>query len=154
MIAILGVVILVIAGFAVFAIAAGAIGLEARRLDATPPRKSFVLDDAVAFIADRLPPEITAQLAYDDVRRIVVAHLESVESRGIVFGSAARSDDDIVVDDDIVGDVRKTLQASPGAAVSTTEIQVVLDELLGYYVAIGAVGPPANHSGDEGVETA
>jgi hypothetical protein len=142
---VLAVVLLAITAFGVFAIAAGAIGREARRLDALPPRKTFVLDDAVAFVADRLPEDLTGQLAYDDVRRIVLAHVDTVERRGVQF-ETVHDADDIVVGPEITDEVAIAL--GPGSEISREEVGAVLDQLIGYYAAIGAVGPPADPETD------
>ena len=56
------IVLAVIAGVLVFAIAAGTIGREAHRLDAVAPRAVYQLDEAVDFVADRLPPASQARL--------------------------------------------------------------------------------------------
>ena len=61
----------VVVAVIVFAIAAFVIGREARRLDAVPPRPVFDINEAVAWVADHLPFEVTAVLSHDDVRRII-----------------------------------------------------------------------------------
>ena len=62
----------------VFAIAAVVIGREARRLDAVPPQPTFDLDEAVQWVAENLPFEVSAVLSHDDVRRIIVAILDEL----------------------------------------------------------------------------
>jgi putative intracellular protease/amidase len=138
--AVLGIALAVLAAVGVFAIAAGAIGREARRLDALPPRKSFVLDDAVAYVGDHLSPEITATLSYADVRAVVLAQLDVLEARGVVFET--NTDDDVVVDDRLVDDVTAIVRAEAPELHRDT-VRAVLDTLFGYYAAIGAVGPVA-----------
>jgi hypothetical protein len=44
---------------AVFAIAAVLVGREASRLAAAPPRPVFDMDEAVVWIADRLPESVS-----------------------------------------------------------------------------------------------
>src|SRR5262245_17111863 len=67
----------------VFAVAAVVIGREARRLGAAPKRPVFDLDEAVAWVAQHLPFEVSAVLSYDDVRRILDWHLEYLRIRGV-----------------------------------------------------------------------
>ena len=55
----------------VFVVAAVAIGREAHRLDAQPPSPPVNLDEEVAFVAERLPFEVSAALSYADVRTIL-----------------------------------------------------------------------------------
>ena len=76
---IVGVVIFLI----VFAIAAGTLGRETHRLAESPPAPSFELVDAVDFIADRLPEEVSAVVSYADVRDLVSWHLELLQKAGL-----------------------------------------------------------------------
>ena len=67
------IVFAVIAGVAVFVIAAAVIGREAHRLDAVAPRSVYVLDEAVED-ADPFDPALVAALSTltDDQRQVVV----------------------------------------------------------------------------------
>jgi len=67
----------------VMAVAAGAIGREARRLDALPPRAVFDLEEAVQWVAEHLPEEVTARLSYDDVRRVLDLSLDHLRGLGL-----------------------------------------------------------------------
>ena len=58
----------------VFLIAAVTIGREARRLDGVSPAPAFELVDAVDWISERLPSEVSAQISYEDVR-VVIYHM-------------------------------------------------------------------------------
>jgi hypothetical protein len=60
------VVLVVLAAVLVFAIAAGAVGREAHRLDQVAPRSVYVLQEAVAFVSDRLPEQTQAQMTPDE----------------------------------------------------------------------------------------
>ena len=50
-----GIVILIVAGVIVFAIAAGTVGREAHLLDALAPRTVYEIEQAIDFVADNLP---------------------------------------------------------------------------------------------------
>ena len=108
------------------------VGREASRLAAAPPRPVFDMDEAVVWIADRLPASVSAQLSHADVRQILlwsVEHLrlvalqERVAEEGETFG--------FVVD-------RAT---ESGADWSAVEVKAVLDGQSEYLQVIGAAGP-------------
>ena len=63
----------IIAAVLVFAIAAGTIGREAHRLDAIAPRAVYQLDEAVDFVADRIPAESQARLTPAEVESLPTA---------------------------------------------------------------------------------
>ena len=128
----------------VMAVAAGAIGREARRLDALPPRAVFDLEEAVLWVAEHLPDEVTASLSYDDVRRLLdlsLDHLRSFGLAGATTGEPVKGE--VVVDE---GDAVAAVLAratEEGMDVSPYEVQAVVSTQLAYLEAISAVGPPA-----------
>ena len=67
----------------VFVIAAVVIGREARRLDAVAPRAVYELEDAVAFVAARIPAGSQARLTFDEVRLLLVTHMRWLHARGL-----------------------------------------------------------------------
>ena len=69
------IVFAVIAAVLVFAIAAGVVGREAHRLDAVAPRVVYEIDNAVKFVADNLPAGTQARLTIDEVRALLLCHL-------------------------------------------------------------------------------
>src|SRR5437899_10387466 len=73
----------------IFAIAAFVIGREARKLDSAPPQPVFDIEEAVAWVADHLPFDVSAVLTYDDVRRIIDWNLEYFLSRGVPSNRSA-----------------------------------------------------------------
>src|SRR3954453_11100952 len=132
----------------VFAIAAVVIGREARRLGHQPPRPVFDLDEAVAFVAQHLPFEVSAVLSYDDVRQILDLHLEYLRSRGVSSnGHGPLAEGPIVVGGaETVGYVLRRCQGA-GAYYTPTQVHAVLDAQLTYLESIGAVGPVADDEG-------
>jgi hypothetical protein len=151
------VVFVVVAVLAVVAIGLVAVGAVTSRLSDQPKRSVFDLEEAVAYIADRLPGEATAQLSYEDVAVIVGCHLDYLETKGV----AGESDHDledlpvgpIVTDDDegvayVIGRANER-----GLAVDDVHVFQVLDVELQYLRAIGAVGgevPTPLDPGDDG----
>ena len=118
---------------------------EARRLDAQPPSPPVHIDEAVAFIAERLPYEVSANLAYADVRTILEWHLEFLEAQGVrAEDRSPVTDAPVVLDDEQVVDHLLLRAASEGADYSTAQVQAVLDGALAYFEAIGTVGPEAD----------
>ena len=141
------VVYLLVALALVFAIAAVVVGREARRLDAEPPRPVFDPDEAVEWVANHLPFDVSAELSHDDVRRILDWNLQYFRSKGVSGnGSTPHAETPIVVGGaetvayvlDQAG--RTGLDLTPG------QVHAVLDAQMSYLEAIGAVGPEA---GDE-----
>ena len=65
-------IFVVLAAVAIFAIAAGAIGREAHRLDAIAPRAVYTLDEAVDFVADRIPERSQARLTPAEVESLLL----------------------------------------------------------------------------------
>ena len=129
----------------VFAIAAYAIGREARRLDAQPPQPVFDPDEAVEWVANHLPFEVSAVLSHDDVRRILDWNLEFLRSKGVSGnGSTPKLDVPIFVGvDETVAYVLDRAR-SVGGDYTPTQVHAVLEAQLSYLEAIGAIGPEAN----------
>jgi len=135
-----GVVIVVV----VFAIAAVVIGREARRLDAVPPRPVFDIDQAVAWVADHLPFEISAALSYGDVRKIIDWNLEYFRSKGASGnGSKPGPEGPVVVGGAETVDWVLARAQELGTNYSAEHVHAVLDAQMSYLEAIGAIGPEA-----------
>ena len=137
-------VVIAIAVVAVLVIAVVAVGAVVGRLSSEPPVSVFDEDEAVDWIAERLPFEVAAQLTHDDVRALVLWHLEYLEDKGMATESAfeALPDDVVVVEDEGLGYVLG--QASEaGLEVDDVQVLTVLEVELDYLEAIGAIGPRA-----------
>ena len=57
-----------------FLIAAVSIGVVSGSLAARPRRSVYDLEEAVEFVADRLPDDLTARISFDDVRSVLLFH--------------------------------------------------------------------------------
>jgi hypothetical protein len=131
----------------VFAIAAAVVGREARRLDAEPPRAIFDPEEAVEWVANHLPFEMSAELSHDDVRRILDWNFEYFRAKGVSGnGSSAPTvgaSQIVVGEGEAVAYVmeRASLEASD---YTTAQIRAVLDAQMTYLDAIGAIGPPGS----------
>ena len=145
------VVFVLIAVVAVFAIAAAVIGREAQRLDAVPPRPMFDMDQAVTWIADHLPFEVSALLSYDDVRKIIDWNLEYFRSKGVAGnGQSAHVQGAVIVGGaETVDHVLRRAEAL-GSPYTPAQVHAVLDAQMTYLEVIGAVGPEAPPEEAEG----
>jgi hypothetical protein len=129
----------------VFAVAAVVIGREARRLDAVPPNPVFDIDEAVAWVADRLPYEVTAVLSHGEVRQIIDLNLEYFRTRGVSGnGHSSEIEGPVVVGGAETVDYVLHRARALGADFTPAQVHAVLDAQMSYLEAIGAVGPEAD----------
>jgi hypothetical protein len=142
------VLILVVAALAVFVIAAITIGREAHRLDAVAPRATYVLDDAVDYVADHLDDSSQARLTLDEVRLLLVWHMAYLRDKGLQPPVAVdhRQDivDPVVVDETNVAGLLMGKADEAGMDVEDEDVVRVVDGHLAYLDTIGAVGPQAD----------
>ena len=139
------VVFAVIVAAIVFAIAAFVVGREAHRLDAVPPKPVFDLDEAVAWVADHLPFEVSAVLSHDDVRRIIDWNIEFFRSKSASGnGSSGHAAGAVVVGGaETVDYVLRRASAEGWSDYTPVQVHAVLDAQMAYLDAIGAIGPEA-----------
>ncbi len=128
-----------------FAIAATVIGREARRMDAEPPKAVFDPDEAVEWVANHLPFEVSAVLSHDDVRRILAWNLQYFKLKGLsANGSTVYvTTPSIVQTSEAVAFVLEQA-AGEGADFSAEQVTAVLEAQFSYLEAIGAIGPAAD----------
>ena len=125
------VVWIALAAVVVFVIAAVVVGRETTRLADAPPRPVFSVDEAVLWIADRLPDDITARTSHAEVRAVVeqaVNHQRLWEPTDT---------DRMVTDEETWAYVVERVELD-GEAVSQ-----ILAVHARYLTAIGAAGPVA-----------
>jgi len=137
-----------IAAVLVFAIAAGTIGREAHRLDAVAPRAVYQLDEAVDFVADRLPPQSQARLTPAEVEELLKAHLRWLHEQGLqpdkVVDAKQTIDDQVVITEDkLVAYLLGEAEQAGVELLDDVDAVNVVDAHLQYFEAIGAVGPQA-----------
>ncbi len=134
MLAGVGVVLVVVLGLV-------AVGRETGRLARAARPAVFDMEEAVDYIADRLPPAVAGRLTHDDVRWVLRADadlLESATEDPAGDGPDRRLE---VVDEDAA--VARILAASDDAGrdLADEDVAAVLDARMAYLDAIGAVGP-------------
>jgi hypothetical protein len=135
------VIIGVVVTAVVLAIAAGAVGREARRLDALPPRAVFDIDEAVEWVADHLPEEVTAVLSYDEVRQLLEWTIEELRGLGVAGKTGEPVPDEIVVDERTITERMVARVADAGLEITPFQVQQVVAAQLGYLEAVSAIGP-------------
>ncbi len=138
------VVYLLVALALAFAVAAIVVGREARRLDAEPPRPVFDPDEAVEWVANHVPFEVSAVLSHDDVRQILDWNLQYFRSKGVSGnGSTPRVDAPIVVGGAETVAYVLDQAGRTGRSYTPEQVHAVLDAQMSYLEAIGAIGPEA-----------
>jgi hypothetical protein len=144
--------LLVVAGLLVFAIAAATVGSTVARLATQPPPAVLKVDDAVDWIADRLPFEVAAEISHADVRRILQWHLDWFDEVGLAseFGEELggevvpiTSQPVVAVDDEAV-DYVVDRAVTEGRGLTPLQVVCVLDLQLQYLREIGAIGAEAD----------
>ena len=135
--------------------AAYAVMRVSSRLSHTRVRAVYDLFEAVEFVAERLPDTLSAKLSYDDVQEILLWRLDHLRLRGsATYGrgdvtateAEGRNNEVVTSDDDSVDYVLAKANES-GRDVDALDVVVVLDLESQYLKAIGALGPPADESG-------
>ncbi|MGQ0615418.1 MAG: hypothetical protein ACT4PW_00250 [Acidimicrobiia bacterium] len=130
----------VVAVVLVVLVALVAVGREAFTLGAQPRQTVFDLQEAVDYVADRLPEEITAVLSYDDVTAVLRWHLEYLADRGVPVRRDENKGGPVVVEDEesVAWVLGRADEA--GVEISDAQVATILEVELGYFRAIGAVG--------------
>jgi hypothetical protein len=141
-----------VAAVAVFVMAAVVIGREAHRLDAVAPRVIYRLDEAVDFVADRVPPATQARLTPAEVEQLLVFHLRWLHAKGLQPVDVTDRRQDIVTptviaEDTLIAFLIGESEREGVELLDDVDAVAVVDAHLAYLDAIGAVGPPA--AGDD-----
>ncbi len=138
------VLLAVVAALAVVIIGLLAVGAVTGRLSQEAPRTIFDLDQAVADVADHLPPDATAVLSYDDVRMLLGWYVDYLEDKGVAWESDHELEGlpkgPIVAEDDEA--VAYVLGEATEAGIDVEDVAVaqVLEAATGHLMAIGAIG--------------
>ena len=139
----------VLAAVVSFVIAAVVIGREARRLDSVAPRAVYDLDQAIEFVADRLPAETQSRLTFDELRVLLKLHMRWIHEKGLQPADVIDRPQDIT---EVIVLGEETLTAYLLGKAEEVRIEV-LDDVdvvhvvrahLAYFESIGAVGPSAS----------
>lgn len=142
------IVFAVLAAAVTFVIAAVAVGREAHRLDAVAPRTVYLLDEAVDYVSDRLPPESQARLTPSEVEQLLVFHMQWLHSKGLqpddVVDRPQDIDETVVINEDaLTAYLLGEADRNGIDLLDDVDAFNVAEAHLAYLDAIGAVGPQA-----------
>jgi hypothetical protein len=138
----------VAAAVGTFLIAAVVVGREARRLDALAPRAVYRIEEAVEFVADRLPAQTQARLTPSELEQLLTLHMRWLHAKGLQPANVIdrRQDiDELVVvgEDTLVAHLLGEADRAGVEILDDADVVNVVDAHLAYFDAIGAVGPKA-----------
>lgn len=138
-------------------LAAYAVMRVSSRLAHTRLRTVYDLAEAVQFVADGLPDELSAKLSYDDVEAVLLWRLDHLRlrgsatyGRGDMVAAEAEGNEDIdgaVIDEDDAVDYVLAKADKSSREINALDVVVVLDLESQYLQSIGALGPPAEEAG-------
>jgi hypothetical protein len=132
----------------VFVIAAVVVGREAHRLDAVAPRSVYLIDEAVEFVAEYLPPETQARLTPAELEQLLTFHMRWLHAHGLQPSNVIDRRQDpteltIVAEDTLTAYLLGEAERTGVEILDDVDVVNVVDAHLAYFEAIGAVGPKA-----------
>ena len=137
---------------AVVAIAFVSVGIAVGRLEHETAPSVYRMAEAVDFVADQLPDEVTARISYDDVRTVLGWHLDWFTSAGLAtshgqeLGDAAVAVDDMAVADTDAATDAVVARSLEQGGPDPVDVVCILEAQHAYLAEIGALSegePPA-----------
>ena len=137
---------------AVVAIAFVSVGIAVGRLEHETAPSVYRLANAVEYVADHLPDEVTARISYDDVRTVLGWHLDWFAAVGLATSHGQElGDSAVAIDGRAVADTDAATDAVVARALSEggpdpVDVVCILEAQLAYLAEIGALSagePPA-----------
>ena len=136
------VVFIVLSAVAVLVIGLLAVGRLAGQLAEQPRPAVYDRAEAVDFVADRLPDDVTAQLSYDELAQLLQWHLDYLEELGVARAQGVEtvaSGPLVAAEDDALAFVIGRA-AEAGLEVEDVAVVQVIEGNEKYLEAIGAIG--------------
>ena len=136
------VVFIILSALAVLVIGLVAVGRLAGQLAEQPRPAVYDRAEAVGFIADRLPDDVTAQLTYDELAQLIQWHLDYMEERGVARAQGVHnvaSGPLVAAEDDALAYVIGRA-SDAGLDVDDVTVVQVIEGNGSYLEAIGAIG--------------
>jgi hypothetical protein len=134
-----------------FVIAAVSVGGVTAQLAARSRRSVYDLAEAEEIVADLLPPEVSGEITFEDLRAALGWYVEFLQLRGI---ASTRGGDDpgsglIVVDEEqalafVLGRVEAAKVDQPGAGLTDDQVFAILAANRSYERSIGLIGDPVD----------
>ena len=140
--------LIVLAAVCTFVIAAVVVGREARRLDSVAPRSVYIVDEAVEFVAEYLPPDTQGRLTPDELEQLLTFHMRWLHAKGLQPSNVVDRRQDIttpvvVTEDTLTGYLLGEAERNGIEILDDVDVVRVVDAHHAYFEAIGAVGPQA-----------
>ena len=141
----MGIILLVVMGFVIFAIAALTVGTVVSQSRGQARQSVFDVEEAALWVGEQLPDEVRSQLSYTDVEDIVGWYVDYLEEHGVAYErDAERSEDSeggaLVVDEDQALAFVIGRASDDRMDVTDQEVVAVIDCTIDYLDAIGAIG--------------
>ena len=132
-----------------FVLAAVVVGREAHRLDALAPRVVYIEEQAIAFVAERLPDETQARLTLEELAQLLTFHLRWLIAKGLqpddVIDRRQSADSSVVVESvDVAAYLLGEAESHGIEILDDVDVVHVVEAHQQYFDAIGAVGPLAS----------
>jgi hypothetical protein len=137
------IVFAVLGAVLVLVIALVAVGGVVGRLRVEPQRNVFENDEALEFVAQALPDQMTAELSYDEVQRIMRLHIDYLHSQGVARSGGDLPDGggpQVVEREDAVASILRRA-ALVDFYPRPEAVRRVVEAQLAYFEAIGAISP-------------
>ncbi|MCP3856013.1 MAG: hypothetical protein GY745_20175 [Actinomycetia bacterium] len=145
------IVIILFTAAVVVAIALVAVGRVVGETTSQPAHTVFDSAEALSFVAEALPDDVTAELSYDEVTRLMRLHLEYVQMHHLAPEDPDDPAANLVVmgEEDPVDHILRRAGESK-KPVERHHAQAVVTAQLAYFEAIGAldIEPPDPGSAD------
>ena len=137
----------------VVAIAFVAVGSAVGRLEGETAPAVYRMADAVEYVSERLPDEVTARVGYSDVERVLRWHLDwfgevgLATTHGTDLGDPAVATDAITTADADAAMDAVVARAAEHGDLDPVDVVCIIDAQLAYLAAIGAVSASASPGG-------
>lgn len=141
----------IIGAVLVFAIAAAAVGGVTAGLARSPQRQVFDTYQSLEFVAEALPAEMTAQLSYDEVGRILRLFHDYLHAQGVATTAGEEATDVAVIDPERAADYVVERARAADIVIQRDHALAAIDAQLAYFEAIGALGEAVDGPIDPGL---
>ncbi len=116
------------------------VGYAVRRVLTTPPQIIFDAEESIEYAAQALPDEVTSQISYGDLQRVLRLHLEWLQAFHWSPVGASKSP---IVFDELEPKQYITERAEViGLEIDTQYIESILASHYDYLTAVGAIHAP------------
>jgi hypothetical protein len=109
----------------------------------------YDIDEATAFVADRIPTETQARLTYEELKKMLVLHMRWLHEKGlqpsdVIDRRQDRTNEVIIAEDSLTAFLFGQAEDARIEVLDDVDVVHVVREHLNYFDAIGAIGPNAS----------